>query len=172
MTRKILFLVLALPVFAERGRTAYVDLEYVYQNSALKKAIYKEYTQQRDNILTAKKKAEEKISLLSLEKKNLQLLLGFEEAVDLLKQIDKEIEKEEKTIQEARQALRQWESENAALLFDEVMLVLENIANEEKFDLILSKKNAIIYGDPSLDITQKAIDLINEIDERAQPGAK
>lgn len=168
----IILIFFAQHTFAEKFRVGYVDLEYLYENSALKKAIYKEYSNQKEKIRQVKKNSEKKIGELNFKKKTLSVLLGYEEFLEEVKEIDKEIEKEEKLILEAKEAMRKWETENAALLFDEVMLVLELIAEEEDLDLILSKKNAIIYGDPALDVTQRAIDLINETDERSLPGVK
>ncbi len=171
--KSILLLAFALPLSAaEKTKVGYIDLEYVLQNSALKKTIYKDYTAQKDKINAVRLAAEKNLQELRRKQRAQEILLGYEEFTKNQQEFDAKITEAEKQVAEAREELKKWEQENMGSLFDEIMLVLEILAKEENLSIILSKKNAIIYGETSLDITQRAIDLINEADERATPAAK
>lgn len=163
----------ALPAQAvDQARVGYVDLEYVFQNSALKKTVYKDYTAQKDKINAARLAAEKVLQDLRRQQRSQEALLGYEEFAKSQQELNARIAEGEKLVAEAREELKKWEQENMGSLFDEILLVLELLAQEENLSVILSKKNAVIYGETSLDMTQRAIDLINETDERATPAAK
>ena len=153
-------------------KVGYVDLEFVFKNSASKQNLYIEYKKQRRRILRAKSNAEDNLTRLKLETRKLESILGYDEYKKRSAKIKLKIKEYETSIQEARTELEKWEADLMGSAFDDIIRVLEIIALENDLSLIVSKKNAILYGDPNLDFTQDAIDLINEVNERNTPSAK
>lgn len=153
-------------------RVGYVDLEYVFENSALKDTLYKEYQNQRQNIIKSKKNAETNLQLLLFSLRQKEAMMGYQEYQKELRVSEKKVKEYEETIKEAKEELRKWEADLMASVFDNIISVFQAIADEKQLDLILSRKTSILYGDTDLDYSQDVIDLINEINERDTATAK
>lgn len=156
----------------EKNRIGYIDLEYVFANSNLRDTAYKEFQAQKERLVQGKKAAEASLAKLRKELRDRESLLGAEEYQKDLKDIELKTLELEKTILQSKEDLRKWEQDTLATLYDDITVVMEIISREEKMPVILSRQNAILYGDSSLDMSQRAIDLINELDERNTPAAK
>lgn len=153
-------------------KIGYIDLEYVFANSVIRDTLYKDYLAQKERILQARKTAEASLILLRKEIRDSENLLGFEEYRDAYQKAEIKVNELEKTIMVAREELKKWESDGMAAVFDEIHLILEIISKEENMPIILSKHNSVMHGNSNLDMSQRAIDLINEFDERNTPSAK
>ena len=170
----VISLLFAAVVSAEekKSRVAYIDLEYVFDNSAARNTVFKEFKAQRSKILTAKKNAEEKVLNMRTELRALQAILGYEEYQKKIVLIKDRITEYENEVIEAKKEIKKWEEDLMASTFDDVLRVFEILAEENDVDIIVSKKTSVLYGKNDLDLTQQAVDLINEIDERNTPSAR
>ena len=116
--------------------------------------------------------AQVNLHLLNKNLRTKENLLGYQEYIKEFQKAENILKEYETAIQEGHKDLKIWEQEIMAQLFDEIINILEIIAKEENLYLILSRQTSIVYGETQVDITQKAIDLINEINERNTPSAK
>ena len=153
-------------------KIGYIDIEYILKNSKLKNTILKEYNYKRKEIIENKSKHEELLFLLKRELRRKEKLLGYSEYLEELKNIKDKIKDFEKKILKLKIELKNWEEESSVVFFDEFFIVLEIISKEESMPIILSRKKNILYADDKLDMTQKAINLLNKLNERKSPSAK
>ncbi len=175
MKKYAILLVLLLPcslIQAQESRVGYVDLEYVFENSALKSTLYKQYQNQRLNILNAKKNAEQNLQDLLFRLRQKESMMGYSEFQIELKKAEIKIKDYEEKIKTTKDELRKWEADLMASVFDNIISVFQAVADEKKLDLIISRKTSVLYGKTDLDYSQEVVDLINEINDRDTATAR
>lgn len=162
-----------IPIFPEdKSDIAYIDLKFVFENSNLKNRLYREFLSQKDRVSERIRALGRKIRDEQLALAALQPMLGAKEFLLERNKVEKKLKQYEDEIAKAKKDVASWESENMAILFDEIINVLTILSKEEGIKIFLSRQSAMVYGDSALDYTQRVIDLINEIDERNTPSAK
>ena len=159
-------------ISAENKRVGYIDLEFVLQNSIARDTFYKEYLNQRSRMIAARKSAEDNLHKLRKELRQKEHLLGYSEYEREYLAAKERIDETEKAVLQAREDLKKWENDNTGVLFDELLTVLEIIAEEENLELILSRQTSVLFGESGLDFSQRAIDLLNEKEERETPTGR
>lgn len=167
-----LFAVTAGTINSEETEIAYVDIEYIYENSALQKKLADEYHSRREALMKIRSQAARNVEKLQALLKRRTHLLSYDEYTAEVELINRKIEEAEKRSAEAAEELKQWESDIMATVYDDILLALETVAAEENIRLILSKKQAVVYSETALDISQNVIDLLNESDARLSPTAR
>ena len=168
----LLVFCLQFPLFSIEKKVGYIDLQFVFENSAIKDTLYKDFLSQKEKVKAAALQAQINLHLIQKSLREKERLLGYQEYLQEYKLIENKIKEHEETIQKSHEDLKQWEQEIMAQLFDEIINILEIIAEEENLSIIISRQTSVVYGETAADITQKAIDLINEINERNTPSAK
>lgn len=170
----LILLMARVPIFSEDNdpRVGYIDIEYVIENSALKDTLYRDYTNQKERLKQIKIDAEKNLIALKKEMRINEELLSFSEYQEKEKELLQKKEELESGIKEVRDDIKKWEDDLMATLFDEVLIIMQMIAEEENLDIIISKNRSVLYGTEGLDFSQKAIDIINELNERDTPVAR
>jgi len=154
------------------SKIGYIDMEYVYENSNLSNLLVKKFEAQKKRMTLLRNKYMKKLSLLKKELRDKEKFLGYTEFLKEHKKISRKIILYEAEVIQANNSLKKLESDLMGSVFDKILLVLEIIAKEEGLDVILSYKTDILYANTELDMSQRAIDLLNESNDRDTPTAK
>lgn len=149
----------------------YIDLQYVFENSNLKDSSYRNYLTKKKQLLEQKEKTEKDLFQLKDKLQQKQNYLGYSEYKQEEKKIAKTIENYQEEIQKFQEEIKVWETDAMAGVFDEIINVMKIISEEENMPVIISRR-AVIYGKFSRDMSQRAIDIINEVNQRSVPTAR
>lgn len=149
----------------------YIDLQYVFENSNLKDSTYKDFLLKKKRLIEQKKRTEEELVKLKNSLDQKKNLIGYSEYMNEKELISETIENYEKQIQEFQKEIKAWEADAMAGVFDEIINVMKIISEEENMPVIISRR-AVIYGKFSRDMSQRAIDIINEVNQRSIPSAR
>jgi len=158
--------------WARNNKIIYVDIEFIIENTYLKKTFQEEYIRKRKDLQNTKYEKEKALYLIKDRLRQQKFLLGHQEYLKEFSKIHKKLTEYEAEILKLRKSLTEWEKDTMASIFDDLLLIMEVISTEEKIGIILSKEPNIIYSDNNYDYTQKVVELLNEIDERSTPTAK
>ncbi len=154
-----LTLSMPLSLKAGEGKIGYVDLYSVFNNY--------QKTKDYEKILEQKKSEKEKETKIN-EKKN--EIIKMQDKLDLLKgkEQDKQREKINQAIVEYRklesQIVSELKKESDARMkeiFNDVNNTISKFAKQNGFSVIINK-NALLYGAPSMDVTEKIVDILNK----------
>ena len=157
----------------EKLKILYIDLDYVYEQSDLKVRSQKEVGRKRKSLDNIRKEAEVSLQKDKKYLNRLESLLGYEEYVREYKQLYQEkFERKRKEFEKLSKELEFWRREKELDLFEELLLAVETIAEKENATIVLRKKGSIVYINPSLDISDQVIDLLNEVNQRASITVK
>ncbi|GEM_PF-2137117 len=174
--RRIFFFLLLLPsafVFGEQTGEiiGYIDMQYVFENSNLKDTAYKEYLNKKKRLIEEKENVQKRVRQMeeSLEQK--KQFLGYSEYIKEKEASQEALDDYREQVKKFQDEMVAWETDTMAGVFDEIINVMEIIAKEEKMPVIVSRKS-VVYGKYSRDMSQKAIDIINEVNQRSVPTAK
>lgn len=147
-------------------------MEYVIESSSLKNKIKKDFESYKTKIEKVQNEIIEKIDSTNLDLNIKESLLGFEEYLLEKKKIREVLLQYENELEKTKEDLKHLKSDFMASLYDEIITTLEIISEEENIDIILSHRSSVIYGKNSVDFSQRAIDLLNELNSRETPTAK
>jgi len=156
----------------EKTKVAYVNLEYLFENSNYKEKLDKELNKQKNKIIEYQKKLVLQTNTLISELNQKEKLLGHDEFTKELSEIQKKIESLNAEKAELENDLTKIEKEYKHMIYDDIITVMEILSEEENVDIILSDNKTIIYGKTSLDLSQRAIEIMNELESRNTPSAK
>ncbi len=159
----ILFLFIFLSNFnvSAEDKIAFIDLNYVYENSKIGKKIMKE-TQAKQKALNKEFKEFQK--KLDDDKKNLlsqKNVLAEEEYKKKVIELEKNLQKYNKVIAERNKAIVDFQKKNKKEFAVTLQTTLETYAKENSISMILRKENLLI-GKNSLDVTKDILDLFNK----------
>lgn len=158
----IITLSLCLPMSAHAEiNIAVVDIEKVLSDTKAAKSIQKQIEDKRNDFLGKVKKEEDKLrdEQKAIESKKSEL--SKEEFIKKAQEFDKQRAEARNKIQKNKAKLDKDYTEAMNKLTKVIYVASQEIANEDKIDLVITRQN-IIVGDMSLDITQKVIERINK----------
>ncbi len=149
-----------------KNKVAYVDLEYVFQNSNLKRESDDKTRLQKESYVRLQNNLETSISQMKKELRQLESLLGYSEYMTIFKKRKKKIKIQRKELSNLKKDYKEWYRIAQVSLFEELVIAIETISEKEGVDLVLSKRPAVLYSKDSLDISEKVINFLNQISQR------
>ncbi len=158
LTPFVVFLTLSFSVSAEKIKIGYVKVEEVIRNATMAKnaetKLQKEFAKRDAELKKLGAELKKKVEIFDRD----QAILTNEEK----KKVQREMSDLERDLQrkqrEAREDLNQRKNEELAAVVEKARAVIKNLAESEKFDLIV--ENAV-YAAPSVNITGKVIKALN-----------
>ena len=144
-----------------QDRIAFVDINYVFNNSTVGKKINKDInTKTRDisNEFEKNKKKFEKEKKDLLSKKN---VLSKEEFEKKISKLEKDIQEYNLLITKKNKELINYKNKAQIEFNKNLQVILENFSKLNSLDMILSKEN-ILIGKKNLDATINILDLFNK----------
>jgi outer membrane protein len=152
----------ATPAFAVTGKFAFVDLQRALEETedgkrakAKLKADFdrkqQELDQKQEELKKMKEAFDKKAQLMkpeALQKEQKELQDRFVELQNIYARLQKD--------------LAQKEQEATRGIFGKLQLVVGKIAEREHFSMVLEKNAAVVWGQPSLDITNEVIRMYNQ----------
>jgi outer membrane protein len=162
----------ATPAFAVTGKFAFVDLQRALEETddgKKAKAKLKSDFDRKQQELDAKQ--EELKKMKEAFDKKAQLMKP-----EALQKEQKELQDRFVELQTIYQRLQKdlAEKEQAATrgIFTKLQAVVGKIADRDKFDMVLEKNAAVVWGQPSLDITNEVIRMYNADSGSSSPSKK
>ncbi|MCB9983062.1 MAG: OmpH family outer membrane protein [Rhodospirillales bacterium] len=143
------------------GSIGVVDVSYILTKSDAALDIQKQRQAVRKSFLEEISKTEQD---LRAEEKDLLEKRGTvsqEEYLKLRQSYEAKLQEERKKAQKYRRALEEASTAAMNKLREQLYVVVQEIANERGFELVISNKN-VIAGEKSLDITEETLKKINE----------
>ena len=140
---------------------AFIDLNIVFDNSNAGKKINKQVNDKRKknskNFNELKKKFDSDRDKLIAQKN----VISPEEYEKKLIELDSNLKKYNLKINKENNELNQYQIKARKKFFDSIRPILENYAKENSIDVILKKEN-ILIGKTTLDISKDILDLFNK----------
>ncbi len=156
----IIFFFCSVETFSNEKIT-YVDVEYLFKNSALGNKIYVKLNKENNNIKNTLKDKEKKLINIEKELINQKNIISKEEYNKRLSNLNAEV----KLFRSERLSIiKNFETEKSKeinLFFQKITPILEEYMSENSISFILDKKNVLI-ADKKLEITKNLINIINE----------
>jgi len=142
-------------------KIAFIDLNYLYNNSNAGKKVLKEFESKRDTINKefssfAKKIDEEKKKLLA--QKN---VIAEEEYKKKVIQLEKKVQEYNSIISKKRNDLAKFNNDIRKDFSNKLRPILEDYSSEKAIGMIIKKENLLI-GKNTLDVTKDLLDLFNK----------
>lgn len=153
----------ALPVHADAAEGAsigVVDVIYIMNNAEASKHIQEQRNALREAFLAEISGTEQKLRAQEKELLEQRASLNKEEYAKKRKAYEEKLLKTRRYAQGKKQALEGAANEAMNVLRAKLYEVVEQIASERGYDLVISNKN-VIAGAKSLDITEEALKRIN-----------
>jgi len=157
------------PLYAQETlKIGYVDVRAVISESKSGKQFKAELDKYVKNKQASLKKEEEKLVSLkqSLEKE--ALTLSDAQKQEKQKSFQEKVQALQKMAQDADRELRQKDNEYSNKALQAVREIINEVAKEEKFNLILSR-NEVLYGEDAMNLTAK---VTAKYDARASKSKK
>ena len=142
-------------------RIAFVDINYVYNNSIIGKKINKDIknkTNDINNEFEKNKKRFNKTKKDLLSKKN---VLSKEEFEKKLNKLENDIQEYNQLILKKNKDLKNYKNKAQIQFNKNLQVILENFSKSNSLDMIISKQN-ILIGKKNLDATVNILDLFNK----------
>lgn len=160
---RILTLVVAViacvaPVSAARaeGSIAVVDVRALMNDSKAAKSIQDQLVKHREKFLADLSKQEQKLRDEEQTLAKAQATLEKEEFAQKVKEFEESKLKTRQMVQDQKRALDEGVNEATNTLRTEIFKVVEKIAEEKKYDLVLTRQNVVV-GSQNLNITDEAM---------------
>jgi Skp family chaperone for outer membrane proteins len=142
-------------------KVAFIDLDFVFENSIAGKKILKELKDLNSENINKLKSRENDLKLKDEELKKKQNIISeseFKKEVNLLKDKIK-IFRNEKNLMVS--SYNKKKNERIKNLFDQINPIIQNYMEQNSIDILLDRKNVYI-GNIGSDITKNVIDEINK----------
>lgn len=148
--------------FAADAGVGYVDLRQLITESTIGKAhkaqLEKVYKEKQASIEGEQKKLED----LKTKYDKDALTLTDAQKLERQKDLQQKVQALQKMAGEAQQDLAKKDQEFTRKAFDDARAVVAEIAKADHLSIVLEKGEAnVLYGDPALDVTKKALDKFN-----------
>ena len=169
MERFFLFILVHLTccgLLISKNKVAYVDLEYVFQTSSLKKESDNKTKLQKQTYIELQNNLKTSLSKIKKELRQLERMLGHAEYMKIFKKRKNKINIQKKELLNLKKEYKEWYRIAQVSLFEELVIAIETISEKEEVDLVLSKRPAVLYSEDSLDISDKVINFVNQINQR------
>ena len=169
MERFFLFILVHLAcsgLLISKNKVAYVDLEYVFQTSSLKKESNNKTKLQKQTYIELQNNLETSLSKIKKELRQLERMLGHAEYMKIFKKRKNKINIQRKELLNLKKEYKEWYRIAQVSLFEELVIAIETISEKEEIDLVLSKRPAVLYSEDSLDISDKVVNFVNQINQR------
>ena len=156
------------PAWAEGIKVAVIDVNKVLNESeagkAAKKKMEGRYEELKKRIEAVKADARKMKEDLDKQK----ILLGKEKLMEKEEALKAKVAELRELTQKAEKEMQNRQGELTRDVLKIVEVQVDKIVMEEKIDLVLEKTGGVIHVDPSLDITDKVLALVN----KEKPGGK
>ena len=150
----------ASPAYAET-KIAVVDVDVILTSSKAAKSIKKQVDQKRNGFLDNVKKEEDKLRTKQKAIEEKRADMTREELVKKAQEFEERRIAARKKLQDKKAKLDKSYSKAMNKLTDMIDEVCQEIADEQKIDLIITRQN-IIIGSKSLDITSEVMSRMNK----------
>lgn len=146
---------------AAAGSIGVVDVSLILTQSDAARSIQAERQALRKGFLEEISKTEQALRAEEKELAEKHGKIPQEDYLNLRRDYEAKLQEERKNAQKKRRALE--DASNAAIdvLRERLYIVVQEIANERGFELVISNKN-VIAGEKSLDITQETLEKMNK----------
>lgn len=138
-----------------------VDVEYILTKSKASLSVQKQVEQKRKVFLDNVKKKEAALIQQQKDIEKGREKLSQEEFIKKAKGFEKQRIETRNTIQKEKIALDKSYAAAMTKITDTIVTVTQEIANEKKIDLVVTRQN-IIVGSMALDITKDVMDRLNK----------
>jgi outer membrane protein len=163
-------MLLAGTVFAEEVRIAVIDVQTIMDKSqagaSAKKKLEGRYEELKKQIDI--KQDEIRKSKEDLDKQ--KILLGKEKVKEREDAIAGRIAELQQLVQKAEREMQTRQGDVTREVLKLIEVQVDKIVAEEKIDLLLEKSAGVIHSSPSLDITEKVLEMVNRENKGASGG--
>ncbi len=156
----VLFAILPISAKAEGNSVGVVDVIYIMNNAEASKHIQKQRNDLREAFLAEISGTEQKLRAQEKELLEERTKLSKEDYAKKRMLYEEKLLKTRRYAQNKKHALEGAANEAMNVLRAELYKVVEQIASERKYDLVISNKN-VIASAKTLDITEEALKRIN-----------
>ena len=157
---------------AEGIKVGYINMKALYDEAAVTQKYSAAYEREKKEIVESrdflKRELNQAVLDLKIERQYLKRT-DFETRVQV---VQAKIDELNETIREVNDQLEKLENEVKLEIFLDISEAIDTVAREQNFDIILHKKNSVIFGQDGLDITDDVLDILTEIDRRDHPTVK
>jgi len=168
----ILSVIFPLSLFAKEKKIGYINMKALFDEAAVTKKISKSYDREKREIIESREFLKEEINRAIHDLKIERGYLKKKDFAAPVKEIQKKIDELNDVIREVNEQLEALENEMKLEIFLDISEAIDGVARDQGFDLILNKKNAVIFADDDMDITDDVLDILTEINERDHPNVK
>ena len=147
-------------------RIAYIDLDYVFRNSSLKTLYEKARKKNLQKEFNKVKNLENNSVKNNKQINQISSYLGYKEFQKKYKSILSTNKKIYAQIDNLNTKRQDWNNEMKLILFDKLLLAISIITEDQELDFVLSKEDALIYSKPKFDISQDAVRVLRQIEDR------
>lgn len=156
----------------DKFKIGYVNLKALMDEAAITAKAEKAYQREKKDIITTRERLKEEV-LRQVE--SLKLEREFLKKKDFevrAKEIQKKADELNEEIRKVNNQLEKLEKEKKLEVFLDISEAIDGVAASQGYDLILNRRNAVIYGESGLDITDQVLEILTEINQRDHPNAK
>ncbi len=170
--------VMSLPVFAlgqaaQPIKIGYIDLQRVMLESEKGKEARKLLTDEADKLKKTLNQKQDEIQKLKDALERQASTITPEARADKEKQYQAKLKDYQRLAGDYETDLRQKDAETSQKILKELEEVVRKMGDTEKYTLILERTQAgILFGNPTVDITEKVISQYNETVKKGAPAKK
>ena len=157
----ILAFCLVMPLSAYAASVAVVDAKAIMSSSLAAQSIQTQRDALRERYVAEISEKEQGLRSFEASLKDAQGKLPEEEVLSMKQDYETRLLETRRLAQNNKRNLEQASQKATARLRDVLYKVVQEIANEKKYDLVISNQN-VIAGHMSLDITQETLARLNE----------
>ncbi len=156
------------PVWAAEIKVAVIDVNKVLNESEAGKAAKKKMEDRYEEL---KKQIDQKSDEARKMKEDIEkqkILLGKEKLKEKEDALNAKVAELRQLTQEAEKEMQNRQNELTRDILKIIEGQVDKIVKDEKIDLVLERTSGVIHFDPSMDITDKVLGLVN----KEKPGGK
>ncbi len=143
------------------GSIGVVDVSYILTQSSAAKSIQEQRETHREIFLSEISQAEQELRTEEQKILEMRATLSSEEYAKKRQAYETKLIETRKMTQEKKRVLEEASNTSMDALREHLYVVVQSIANERGFELVISNKN-VIAGEKSLDITQETLEKLNQ----------
>ncbi len=158
---------------AQPVKIGYIDLQKVMFESEKGRQAKKALTDEAEKLKRDLNQRQDEIQKLKDSIERQSATITPEARADREKQYQTKLKDYQRLASDFEQDLRQKDLDASGKILQELQEVVKRLADNEKYTLILERSAAgILYGSPSVDITDRVIALYNETSRKSPPAKK
>lgn len=150
------------PASAEGLKVAVIDVNKVLNESEAGKAARKKMEDRYEQLKKKIDRISEEARKMKEDLDKQKILLGKEKLKEKEDAFNARVAELRQLTQEAEKEMQTRQSELTRDILKVIEGQVDKVVEKEKIDLVLERTSGVIHFDPSLDITTKVLDLVNE----------